>query len=149
MELLSKGHDGQVNVLKSLQQGFGRGTTGGPFGVAHIQAWQGFVPISQAAFVRETEASSRRANPATTSGSVRSLADQLATVKGQLSSADESLRLTRQRKEFGVGNVLENIQAEQDLTRARNDYVAAIAEYDKAQYALRHAIGASAPTGAE
>jgi outer membrane protein TolC len=80
---------------------------------------------------------------------VRALADQLATVKRQLSAADESLRLTRQRKEFGVGNVLENIQAEQDLTRARNDYVAAIAEYDKAQYALRHATGASAPIRAE
>jgi outer membrane protein TolC len=70
-------------------------------------------------------------------------------VKGQLSSADESLRLTRQRKEFGVGAVLENIQAEQDLTRARNDYVASIAEYDKAQYALRHAIGGSTPIPAE
>ena len=80
---------------------------------------------------------------------VRSLADQLATVKRQLSAADESLRLTRQRKEFGVGNVLENIQAEQDLTRARDDYVAAVAEYDKAQYALRHAIGASTAIPAE
>ena len=69
--------------------------------------------------------------------------DQLATVKGQLSAAGESLRLTRQRKEFGVGNVLENIQAEEDLTRARNDYIAAIAEYDKAQYRLRYAAGAS------
>ena len=47
MELLSKGHDGQVNVLKSLQQGFGRGTTGAPFGVARIQAWQGFVPSAR------------------------------------------------------------------------------------------------------
>ncbi len=78
-----------------------------------------------------------------TDARVRSLADQLATVKGQLSAAGESLRLTRQRKEFGVGNVLENIQAEEDLTRARNDYVAAIAEYDKAQYRLRYATGAS------
>ncbi len=78
-----------------------------------------------------------------TDARVRSLADQLATVKGQLSAAGESLRLTRQRKEFGVGNVLENIQAEVDLTRARNDYIAAIAEYDKAQYRLRYATGAS------
>ena len=74
---------------------------------------------------------------------VRSLADQLATVKGQLAAAAESLRLTRERKEFGVGAVLENIQAEGDLTRARNDYIAAIAEYDKAQYRLRYATGAS------
>jgi len=80
---------------------------------------------------------------------VRSLADQLATVKRQLSAADESLRLTQQRKEFGVGNVLENIQAEQELSRARNDYVAAIAEYDKAQYVLRNATGASPALPAE
>jgi outer membrane protein TolC len=72
-----------------------------------------------------------------------------ASVKRQVSAADESLRLTRQRKEFGVGNVRENIQPEQDLTRARNDYVAAIAEYDKAQYTLRHAIGGPAPTEAK
>jgi hypothetical protein len=45
--------------------------------------------------------------------------------------------------------VLENIQAEQDLTRSRDDYVAAIAEYDKRQYELRHAIGGSAPMGTE
>jgi len=37
--------------------------------------------------------------------------------------------------------VLERILAEQDLTRARNDYVTAVAEYDKAQYALLRAIG--------
>ena len=52
--------------------------------------------------------------------------------------------MTRQRQEFAVGIVLENIQAEQDLTRIRSDYLAAIAEFNKAQYALNKAIGTPA-----
>lgn len=76
---------------------------------------------------------------------VRSLVDQLAMVKRQVAAAQDGLRLTQQRKEFGVGNVLENIQAEDELTRARTDYVAAISEYDKAQYRLRYTIGGSPP----
>ena len=51
------------------------------------------------------------------------------------------MRLARERKEFAVGVVLENIQAEQDLTRARLDYLRAVAEFDKAQYALLRAAG--------
>jgi hypothetical protein len=40
-----------------------------------------------------------------------------------------------------VAVVLENILAEQDQSRARQDYVRAIGEYDKAQYALSRAVG--------
>ncbi|MCX7010772.1 MAG: TolC family protein [Kiritimatiellaeota bacterium] len=75
---------------------------------------------------------------------VQSQADQLATARQALATAEESLRLTRQRREFAVGIVLENIQAEQDLTRIRSDYLAAIAEFNKAQYALNKALGALA-----
>ncbi len=74
---------------------------------------------------------------------VRSLADQLKTVRRSLDLADESLRLSRQRKEFGVGIVLEAIQAEQDFTRARNDYLTCVAEFNKSQYSLHKAIGAT------
>lgn len=80
---------------------------------------------------------------------IRSLADQLETATRALAAAEESLRLTRERKEFAVGNVLESIQAEQELTRTRNDYFAAIAEYDKAQYALQNAVGAPPTAAAE
>ena len=73
--------------------------------------------------------------------SVESLRDQLAAAQKNLATADEALRLTRQRKEFGVGIVLENIQAQQDLARARADYLSVIAEFDKAQYALSRAVG--------
>ena len=40
-----------------------------------------------------------------------------------------------------MGEVLENIQAEQDLTRARLDYLNVITEHNKAQFALQRALG--------
>ena len=71
----------------------------------------------------------------------QSLADQLGTVKRALAAAEEGLRLAQQRKEFAVGVVLETIQAEQELTRARLDYLKTVADFDKSQYALSHATG--------
>jgi len=71
----------------------------------------------------------------------QSLADQLETGKRALAAAEEGLHLAQQRKEFAVGVVLETIQAEQDLTRARLDYLKAVAEFNKAQYALSKATG--------
>ena len=72
---------------------------------------------------------------------VHSLAAQLATLRRALATAEEAFRLTRERKEQGVGIVLERIFAEQELTRARSDYVAAVAEFNKAQYGLQRAVG--------
>jgi outer membrane protein TolC len=76
---------------------------------------------------------------------VRSLADQITTSEQSLADAGESLRLSEQRQLFGVGAVLEHIQAQQELTRVRNDYVSIIAEYNKAQYALIRSIGGRMP----
>ena len=70
-----------------------------------------------------------------------SLIDQLATAKRALIVAEQTLRLTQQRREFGVGVVLEAIQAEQELTRVRVEYLRSIAEFNKAQYALLRATG--------
>jgi len=72
---------------------------------------------------------------------VLSLAHQLATARLSLSDAQENLRLDQERKEFGVGIVLETIVAEQDLTRARNDYLRIVADYNKVQYDLLRALG--------
>jgi outer membrane protein TolC len=58
-----------------------------------------------------------------------------------LAAAEESLHLAQQRKEFAVGVVLETIQAEQDLTRARLDYLKTVADFNRAQYFLRKATG--------
>jgi len=71
----------------------------------------------------------------------QSLIDQLATSKQNLATASETLRLTRERKQFGVGAVLEDIQAQQELTRARSDYLNTLMEYNKAEYGLSRAVG--------
>src|SRR6266581_2158394 len=76
---------------------------------------------------------------------VQSLADQIATAKRSLSDAEEALRLGEERKEFGVGVVLETILAEQDLARARNDYLNIVTDYNKTQYALVRALGRLCP----
>src|SRR5438034_3230486 len=71
----------------------------------------------------------------------QSLLDQIATARQNLTTTSETLRLTRERKQFGVGAVLEDIQAQQELTRARSDYLSAVAEFNKAQYGLAKAVG--------
>jgi outer membrane protein TolC len=73
---------------------------------------------------------------------LHSLEGQLGTARRALAASEETLSLARERREFGVGVVLEAIQAEQDLTRARTDYVTIIAEHNKAEYALERARGA-------
>ena len=77
---------------------------------------------------------------------VQSLAGQIELAKHNLATASETLRLTRERKQFGVGVVLEDIQAQQDLNQARSDFVTALAEYNKAQYALNRATGSQPGT---
>jgi outer membrane protein TolC len=72
---------------------------------------------------------------------IQSLADQIALSEKNLATATETLRLTRERKQYGVGVVLEDIQAQQDLVRARSDYITALAEFNKAQYGLGRAVG--------
>ncbi len=72
---------------------------------------------------------------------VRSLANQIATAKQSLSDAEEALRLGQERKEFGVGVVLETILAQQELSRVRHDYLNIVTDYNKAQYELLRALG--------
>jgi outer membrane protein TolC len=69
----------------------------------------------------------------------RSLSEQIDLARAAVSAAEEALRLAEQRREFGVAAVLERILAQQDLARARNDYVVALAERHKAEYALARA----------
>lgn len=73
---------------------------------------------------------------------MHSLADQIESARKALDAAEQSLKLARQRQQFGVGEVLENIQAEQDLTRARLDYLSTITEHNRVQFLLQRAIGA-------
>ena len=72
---------------------------------------------------------------------MESIFSQIHIAERNLATATEAMRLTRERKAFGVGVVLEDIDAQQALTRARSDYVSAVAEYDKAQFELGRAVG--------
>jgi len=72
---------------------------------------------------------------------LQSQSEQINLARRALTAAKEGLHLTQQRQDFGVGVVLENIQSQQDLTRARTDYLKAIAEFNKAQYGLSKAVG--------
>src|SRR5439155_27195719 len=79
----------------------------------------------------------------------QSLADQLGSAQRALAAAEQSLKYSRERKEFGVGAVLEAVQAEQELTRARLDYLGVLAEHNKAQFAAARAIGQLGKAGRE
>jgi outer membrane protein TolC len=73
---------------------------------------------------------------------VQSLFEQLRVARLNVSSAEETLRLTRHRKELGVGIVLEDIQAQQELLKARSDYVAIVTQLNQEQYGLMRSVGA-------
>jgi len=73
---------------------------------------------------------------------VQSLFEQLRVARLNVSSAEETLRLTRRRKELGVGVVLEDIQAQQELLKARSDYVVIVTQLNQQQYGLMRSVGA-------
>jgi len=72
---------------------------------------------------------------------LRSLGAQIEFARKTLEAADQTARLSRQRRETGVSAVLEDLQAEEELARARRDYLATVADYNHAQYALRYVTG--------
>ena len=72
---------------------------------------------------------------------LRSVAEQITMAETKVTLASETLRFTSERKQYGVGVVLEDLQAQQDLDRARSDYLNLLAEYNKAQYSLSRAVG--------
>ena len=72
---------------------------------------------------------------------VQSLSDQIELSQAKLAAATETLRVTHERKQYGVGIVLEDLQAQQDLERARADYLNSIAEFNKAEYQLAKYVG--------
>ncbi|MBI4624643.1 MAG: TolC family protein [Verrucomicrobia bacterium] len=72
---------------------------------------------------------------------LRALGEQISLARKTLEAADQTASLSRQRRETGVSAVLEDLQAEEELTRARRDYLATVVDYNQAQYALRFAAG--------
>jgi outer membrane protein TolC len=70
----------------------------------------------------------------------RSAKDQIDIAEKSVDQAQQSVQLYTQRRQFGVGAVLEVITAQQDLTQARTDLVRARTFYAEGEYALAHAI---------
>src|SRR5438132_8365776 len=112
---------------------------GGLFDFGSIHAQQ--ARLRSAAFTADKVIDQVANEVITSQARVQSLADQIATAKQSLSDAEEALRLGQERKEFGVGVVLETILAEQDLAHARNDYLNIVTDYNKTQYMLLRALG--------
>ena len=72
---------------------------------------------------------------------VRSIDARLATTQKLLEATEKTYQLSRDRGATGVGGVLETLRAEEDLSFARLAYFELVAEFNKAQAALRHATG--------
>jgi outer membrane protein TolC len=73
-----------------------------------------------------------------------SLSAQLASLRAALDSAEKTAQLSRERRAQSVSGVLEDLLAEEELTRARRDYVAAVAAFDQSQHALLRVLGGEA-----
>lgn len=73
----------------------------------------------------------------------RSLLDQLGLIRQALIVAENTAQLSLSRREQGVAEVLEDIVAKEELTRARHDYAAVVAQYNQAQFGLLRALGGS------
>jgi outer membrane protein TolC len=140
---LGGGHDGQPGNFGDSEDylvGVGwRLGPGGLFDFGRIKASRSRLAAAQLGQDKLKDAVIAQVVTAATR--VQSLSDQIALAERNLATANESFRLTRERKQFGVGIVLEDIQAQQALIQARSDYVTTIAEHDKAQYALFKATG--------
>jgi outer membrane protein TolC len=68
-------------------------------------------------------------------------AAQLTVAERMLQSATRLLELTQGRKEFGVGAVLEAIEAERDWSQAQAEHLRAIADYNRIQWEFWQATG--------
>jgi outer membrane protein TolC len=71
---------------------------------------------------------------------VHAALDATALGRKGIGLAEQNLKLSEDRKQFGVAAVLEVIQAQQDLTQARTDYMQALTQSATAQYALARAV---------
>ncbi len=77
----------------------------------------------------------------------KALAREVNASRAAVKAAEENNKLTLGRSEFAVGVVLETVLSEQELTRARLEYLRAVTQFNAAQYLLYQAVGGA--SGAE
>jgi len=140
---LGGGHDGQPDNFGNSEDYFvGLGWRIGPGGLfdfGRIKANRSHLAAAQLGQAKLRDAVIAQVVAAVTR--VQSLADQIVLAQRNLATAYEMFHLMRERKQYGVGIVLEDIEAQQALIHARSDYVSTIAEHNKAQYELNKAVG--------
>ena len=66
---------------------------------------------------------------------------QLTSASRMISAAQRLVEFTRTRQKFGVGEVMEAIDAEGELTRSKLAHLQAVAEYNRRQWQLWQASG--------
>ena len=67
--------------------------------------------------------------------------DQISINDEAVNAAQEMVKLAKERQASQLGVVLEYLLAREELTRARQSRVAAVAAFNKAQHELKHATG--------
>ncbi len=67
--------------------------------------------------------------------------DQIKINDEAVDAAEEMTKLAKERQASQVGVVLEYLLAREELTRARQSRVVAVTEFNKAQHALKRAVG--------
>ncbi len=112
---------------------------GGLFDFARMREREARLRIAELRLAKRRDAVTREVVEA--HARLRASADQLTVAREAVEGAEAAMEIARRRKEFAVGVVLEHLLTQQDLADARRQYVEIVAEYDKAQYALRHATG--------
>ncbi len=112
---------------------------GGLFDKSRIQVAESKISQSELAVSRTRDAIAREV--VENFERVKSLRAEMDLAKLGVNAAQEALKLARERKEFAVGIVLETLQSEQDVTRAKLDYVNTVLELNKVQYRLKAALG--------
>jgi outer membrane protein TolC len=112
---------------------------GGLFDRGRIKATESRLRIAELATAKQRDEIIRQVVESL--ARVQSLSEQVTTTQRAIQEAEQTLQLSQQRKEFAVGVVLEVIQAEQELTQARLDYLTSVAESNTAQYELAKAVG--------
>lgn len=136
--------DGFVDQTAGLRWRIG---PGGLFDMGRIDAADAKLRRAQLEKTRLRDAVSREVVEA----KVRTdaLARRTVTARKALAISERAFALARERREFGIETVLENILAEQELTRTRGDYLETAVEATRAQYGLLRALGGSTPPSPE
>lgn len=144
------GNSGAANFDNSSDYIVGASWTVGPGGLFDLgQINKTKAQVKQG--VLETEKSRQEiiAQVVASQARISSMANQLHSAQQAMESIEKNLALTRDRKTFGVGEVWENIDAEEQWTKTRLDYLNVLAEYNKSQFAMIRALGLSPSPGSQ